>query len=759
MFKVAMAKSAYHPGKSSLGLIALVIPYWVGLGLEMAQVFRVILSLASQIVLGAAIWSLMFPNESRSFSKDLGFGFAIGSLVFVAARQISLWWGLKEIFTITFVALLTTGGLLRRFRAAPFHRTREDPTTEPHLIFITLCGFGALLMGARTQIPVQRVLFTFVFLGIGLYLSSQARGRNLRDPVRTIIMIFVPSLTMVTFAFISRATTGGMPLLSLLNSGSDDVVFSEALANTLDRAGPFEHQIVDSIPLKYHWLSLAWSGQIQRLADLPPLTTTVIVVPTVGYLVIASLVTASAQKLAPHKSLPIFASIAAFLLSSPGARLTTIFVENTSNLFGHIWLLSAIYVANMKSRQRGQPNSLRSVSLLLFAGATALAKAPYAVVLVAVITFQALVQFVKRRPSQFRFCFSDSLAITGVVGLTYLVFLRQPEWTTLKYSFELRSLTSAELPLGIGLVLTAALLAVRTVPLWVMTKLNRRPQVLTIPVMLRVSPVACVLDVLLNSNSDTYFTNAGLMIASIGIAGGLTTVFATHFFRSSDRRWPLFAIIVLTSSPVLLYSRFNNYLKLDEKIITALVLAGLAVFVRHISNRQPPKVPYLLTPLAVGLSLVAGIGSWAIQTGEGVRRPSIPQSEELRIMESVRSITPTNAVVATNLGICGPDCLTADHLRMFLPALADRQPLVFWPRPAVAQYPGWQQNRIEASYRFASSPTLSAVQSLRRLGATHYLLRQSTPTSGMRNDVESIGAKTIFVDRDWILIELHPTGS
>jgi hypothetical protein len=83
-----------------VGISGLLIVYWLTLGLPLADVVQVTVLTAYQITLGAMIWRLCFPLAPRSIFTDIGMGFAVGALMFVAVRQISIAIGINHLLPV-----------------------------------------------------------------------------------------------------------------------------------------------------------------------------------------------------------------------------------------------------------------------------------------------------------------------------------------------------------------------------------------------------------------------------------------------------------------------------------------------------------------------------------------------------------------------------------------------------------------------------------------------------------------------------------
>ena len=221
------------------------------------------------------------------------------------------------------------------------------------------------------------------------------------------------------------------------------------------------------------------------------------------------------------------------------------------------------------------------------------------------------------------------------------------------------------------------------------------------------------------------------------------------------------AAALLVSIPILLLeSNVSNRLSLTQKLLFCLLgLLGLGV-IRQLAkyiggkNHAPTTTPRLLVVFGVIVILFVGVGGRAAQTGEIPRRLSMPSDEIFKVMSVIRGETPHDAIVATNLGICGIECLTHPYDRMVVPALAHRHVVNYWPRlgPQL-NLPDWQIQRTRSSFLFANEPTKPHAKVLTDLGATHFLVDMTLANNNCSTYEASSAVAVIFSDERWCLLE------
>ena len=77
---------------------------------------------------------------------------------------------------------------------------------------------------------------------------------------------------------------------------SDDHIFSEQMSWSLAHLGIFDNSSAIGTPIKYHWLSLAWSGLISRVSGVGPWSVNLVLVPIITFFILSLIFVALAHK-------------------------------------------------------------------------------------------------------------------------------------------------------------------------------------------------------------------------------------------------------------------------------------------------------------------------------------------------------------------------------------------------------------------------------------------------------------------------------
>jgi hypothetical protein len=598
-------------------------------------------------------------------------------------------------------------------------------------------------------------------LGVGITLGSFATSATPRQSVAPFVATFA---CFASLHLLHRfQTPKPWPSWSqrLLHTGSDDVIFSEAFAFVVDLQGPFLNA-GDSTQWMYHWLSLAWSGSMSRMLNLEPLTMSLLVAPTVGYIAIFFLAKSILEPRIKSNFLPIFVIIAIFLLSSLGFRITAIFVENTSNIFGFVWLLASIKVLLDLSSATKSLAFTRYIALALLIAATALAKAPYAVTLLFILFFRILALYKSSEMKPRRTLCIDLAVCTAASASTYLVFLRESDGVGTSFEFGLRSLVDQPNSLLQGLALTIFWIGIRIMPLFI-PKLGITPSTdRQLNSLMYGVPAAIALDLILDSNSDIYFTNAAIAVAGLGIAPAMAGAWQHLLQQSLRGKLQLLSIVALFSLLVLpLNQEALNQIRQVSNLITyvsLLVMAGALVTVWSIRTRlsETTSVPLSFFATLIIFSVVIGLGGRALQVGELPLRSGSPTPEEFAAMSAVRALTDETSVIASNFGICGLDnCSQDDYRRLFIPAIGQRNSyVVAIPEVLNRKLPAEVVSRLELTLAYAVESQHQTTSLLAEEGVTHYLLalKRGEPVPNARDFGNQ--AHEIFRNGVFVLIQL-----
>ena len=751
-----------HSNHTSVALYPLlgsvVLAYWLSIGVSIGESLRISAVVALQIGFGSVVWQRVSGRRQTSGCENIGMGFATGSLVLVAVRQTAIVFDsrLIELFLLSAVVGVLLPGLwhswsiLRETQKTSFPRRRFFTRISQSDVIVT-ASTGVAILSAREHISAHRILIAGILILLAVFTARRPQAVELETRRLWLSSAFI--VTMVALpAMLQTAAPWRDWANRLIQTGSDDIIFSEAFAYIIDFRGPYL-DTSQSLSLRYHWLSFAWTGTTGRLANIEPLTMSGLLAPSIGYLVITALIVAILQTSVKSKLLPIVGVVSMFLLSSPGLRLTTIFVENTSNIFGHVWLLATIACYLSTESRKFIYVGRRWILLFIFTGATTLAKGPYGAVLGVVWGANLIVKLLQERRLPRAIEIGNAVAVAAGFVVVYFGFLSS-SWGPDHVVVGLRSLVEDAPSVYVGVLVSLLWILIRLAPIL------GQPQGAAPPNELRTMSIAAIpaigIDFFINANGDTYFANAALAVIALGIAVRVCdferNVNLNRSIRSSWLEVVLSAIAVMCiGSPIL--SRLPPSLARQLSLIFAVVaLCGLgAHLVVHSRTNQKLRLR-LATSVIVFMSLTLGIFGRISQVEELPQRAEFPTSTELLVMNKIREATTTDAVIATNFGFCREtNCSRNDYRRLFLPALAHREPYPLVPN-SVLTTEFANQDSLSRVLEFVDSPTTPQMNTLVNAGVTHFLLDTTGASQSVTFQISSIG-RVIFRVSNFIFVD------
>lgn len=740
-------------------LASLVLSYWLSIGVSIGESLRISAVVALQIAFGSVIWQRVSGRRQNSACENIGMGFATGSLVLVAVRQTAIVSGgrpielllLSAVIAVLLPSVWRSWSILRDAQKTSLPRRRLSMRITQSDVIVTAAA-GVAVLAAREHIGSFRILTTGVLILFAIFIARQPQV--VAQETRRLWLSSAVIVTMVALpAMLQTAAPWHSWAIRLTETGSDDVIFSEAVAHIIDSRGPYL-DVSQSTMFRYHWLSMAWTGTTGRLANIEPLTMSALLAPSIGYLIVTALIIAILQTSIKSKLLPIAGVVCLFLLSSPGLRLTTIFVESTSNIFGHVWLLATI-ACNLSAESRNSSFVLRQWTLVcVFTGATVLAKGPYGAVLVVVSGTLLMMKSLQERRLPSTGEIGNLVAAT--VGFIFVYFgLISSSWSSDQMVVGLRSLVEGIPSPHIGVLISILWILVRLLPVLV-----RLPQTAP-PNGLRTISIAAIpaigIDFWINSNGDTYFINGALAIVAVGIAVCLCDLERSiRLNRSIQTSWLevlLTLIAVVNISHPILSQLPPNFVARPGLIFGIVVFCGLGAPLVLYSRL---KLQHSLRPvmiLGVVASVVLGAFGRVSQVGELPQRAEFPTSTELLVMNKIREATTTKDIVATNFGFCREtNCSRNDYRRLFLPALAHREPYpLVVSEVLTSEFPN--QNSLLHVLAFSDNPTALEKRNLVSIGVTHFLFDTTGAEQSLIHQISTSG-HLIFRVSNFILIEL-----
>jgi len=740
-------------------LASVVLAYWLSIGVSIGESLRTIAVVALQIGFGSVIWQRFSGRRQTSACENIGMGFATGSLVLVAVRQTAIVFDSRLIELLLFSAIVGvllpsivySWSIAREKKRTSFPR-RPCFTRISQSDAIVAASVGVAVLGAREHVSSLRTLTTGILVLFVVFITRRPHAVTL-EPRR----LWLSSAVIVTVVTLPALLQSAAPWRGwgdrLIRTGSDDIIFSEALAYIIDVRGPFLDPS-QSLALRYHWLSFAWTGATGRIANIEPLTMSGLLAPTIGYVVITALIVTALQTSVKSKLLPMAGAVSMFLLSSAGLRLTTIFVENTSNIFGQIWMLATVACYLLTDGRKLTCLSRRWVLLGIFTGATTLAKGPYGTVLVVIGGALLIIKSLQERRRPRAIEIGDAVAVVASFVAVYFGLISN-SWGTGQVVVGLRSLVEAVPSAQLGVLVSILWILVRLAPILVELPESRQTNELRNIAIAAIPAIGA--EFWINANGDTYFINAALAVIALGIAVrvcGLGQILTLKWgIHMSWSELLLSAVAVMfIGSPIL--SRLSPGRAVQCSLALGVVVLcwlGAHLVVHSQVNRQHRL--QLIANVLVITSVVLGSFGRVSQVGELPQRAEFPTSTELRVMDKIREATTTDAVIATNFGFCREtNCSRNDYRRLFVPALAHREPSpLILNEVLTAGFPN--QDSLSRILEFTDSPTTPRKNELLGMGATHFLL---DATGASQTVMAQIGltSRVIFSDQNFIFVEL-----
>lgn len=112
----------------------------------------------------------------------------------------------------------------------------------------------------------------------GIFVSRLKSAKN-----QLTVYLATACLILACLRLFRPAAEYGTLRLRALYTGTDDLVFSESLSNSISLFGLKDYIAAIDSPIRYHWFTLAWSGMTSRLSGSAPFDVTLHVVPVVAF--------------------------------------------------------------------------------------------------------------------------------------------------------------------------------------------------------------------------------------------------------------------------------------------------------------------------------------------------------------------------------------------------------------------------------------------------------------------------------------------
>lgn len=361
-----------------------------------------ILAVICQTWLGCEIYRRILRHDDISAVELIGIGFALGALLVVAVDQSLMTTPLRDLWSFL-VPIVTLGMWSRRRR----HKN-----------------------SAMSGIDWKRVtVLSLMFTSIGLFMLVQERYWPLWIGASFAVLFFSTSKLLDHgcrnrrhWYLLSAMSITGVVLVSGLVLSwrpknwwikTSDIQFFEALGHSLAHYGWRDQVFAAGTPMKYHWLSYAWTGMVDRVINAEPW----IVITRFAPIVVVTVIILLVETLARFVGLTGRWLLVTYIFF---ITLNDFNFESFSMQFSYIWLLAAIVLALRYARDGSLP------SLMLFWAfviAAFLAKSSNVVVVLALLVSVSTLTVVLRPKQWLRFLALGSAGLL-LVWLAYVVVYR-----------------------------------------------------------------------------------------------------------------------------------------------------------------------------------------------------------------------------------------------------------------------------------------------------------------------------------------------
>lgn len=292
-----------------------------------ATLTTALLVIVGQVWMGSEIYRRFTDDTALKSDELIGLGFAVGSLLSVVADQIFVqttsrdyWW-----WIVPLSAFFLT-----------YRRLGRQRFTRPRISVFIVCQETALFSGFGLLILTHERYWTLwiavALLALSLSLEALNRWSGtlvLRSRLMTIASVI--AVVVTTW----RALTW-RPSLWWIKTA--DIQFFEALGWSLAHFGADDQVFAADVPMKYHWLSYAWTGMIDRITQADSWVVITRLAPTTVAIALIPIGLTFARSIGLHGRWSL-SGVACFIL------LSDFNFESFSMVFSYVWLLAGAFSA------------------------------------------------------------------------------------------------------------------------------------------------------------------------------------------------------------------------------------------------------------------------------------------------------------------------------------------------------------------------------------------------------------------------------
>lgn len=745
-FKLSrIVQTSLLQGLSIFGVVLMAV--MVAIGVSVGDALKISIVVLIQWLSGSIIWSKFIRRGASSTIDAIALGAPIGFAISAFSDQLflptllhSVGWLIPQIAILLYV--------MTSSKDNEFNTDAIDlPNVYLLAITASLIGLGGLyfvyIAGAVTML-------------ISLALLHK-RSTVVRHPLFAHSAVIASSVAI----YIAVRLNNPQPtsILRPIFQDSDDHIFSEQMSWSLAHLGIFDNSSAIGTPIKYHWLSLAWSGLVSRVSGVGPWSVNLVLVPIITFFILSLIFVALVHKYWHLKWVVFLSPLLLIATDDPSTILRFYSNSATTNLLPHIWIAATVFLLIRFTFERDWRFRL---FIAVLSAATVLGKGPSGVVLLGGLVGLLIYGAVFWRNRAIRPLIGTSvLGIVAIVA-TYLLFINDtnnitysPSWDQIRSLFPFPLL--ADVPDGSKLALPIG-------SLFFMTFLCRRFFVIFFcrtKSAIKSAPYWLVLGscsagmlsfVLYNLGGTQYFLNAAFTVGAMGTVYFLTNyvepLHMNNFWKQNTKGtyligaavWMVLLLLLNQSQSVFeqnFYSTktFTYLIPLAVFVVTlALVLiqkqaTGLNTHTKYSRIAQLGIVIFAITTFS---SFIQRIDFSPPAPGNSVTS-EIASDGEIEALGWIDSHLPQSAIIATNRSLCGSSVSCSSQSGSHLvSAVSRRSVLLEGPRfiPSAVSpdgtYTNWARDRAKASLEFISAPDQVNTQQLTDYGVTYVYVSKTT---------------------------------
>jgi len=756
-------KISLSPWRSSIGFAVGLIVILSLAEVPIPVAIKAIVVIMTQIVTGAYIYAHIPRTESPTIPEYLGMGFAIGSAIstlcdiFLKSTPFrSVAWLLP---TFVIAIVVTAKGLKGDGGIAT--NNRETQLESTNLLAIFVISFLYL---------AHEFVWYITLFASGLCVLVAVNLRN-RFKTRSLYLRSVIGLAALATASILAGIRFRSPFWWI---NSDDYQYFESLQIALARYGPRDQLHASGISITdYHFLSYAWTGLVDRVSAAPTWVILNRVTPVVVSIVLSSLVWSFISREGVQRPK------LRFLLACLFPLLFVLNFGSLSSAVGAIYLFAAVfYFTNHQTAIIHWSRIPLGVLFLVFVIGTKVSNAPTVVVGLGVL---ALIGIATKQP--WKWVSLTDLLVAMVTGVLYYFILLQHSVHRAHIDVELfdfakgmfgdlNELSGLSL-LFIGGIATSVTLATPFLGVVVFLLFSPSRWSMLGHFSLAILSLMTLYMIFLGGYYPTssYFVGSALsillLIALLAVSSSLR---ANKLSNQDFLQLGVFAIAGVASGFASIYLP-DNFVSggrvhmfgravASSHWIPLVVMGGLWLIYKASRHKKLPRIAIVLS-----LILAGGISASATVTAydffSSARQPNMSASaaesfigtpDEIAAGGWIKSEVPVDAIIASN-HFCGPEkCFGSDWFNeqvdffrnnpkllkyntgngfikfggsnMVLPAYSERRFLIQGPKFlwGLNNPPPWAIDRMNATLRFANSPSERSLIALRKFGVQYFVV-------------------------------------